>query len=342
MNNKRLLIATLVLAAALTVCRVLLLPGAVPEGSRMGRISYPLLGIMAAAVAAALWAGYRRGEYQPLAAPGSNRVAIAGILFGACMLAFTAADTFSWLTKGIAPAPWDRASNGVEQGVLVILQVSGILAGLFMVVYFVGWKRAPYGPLNKVTALPLTAVGAAVGIGLIVLALRAEKIGVPQAVLIAVGGGLLAAFLLWQIRGKFSTGWLWLLPPLWVFARLVRYDVHFAMSVDVSAGVYEMFAYGVTALFMLAFAQYISAAMKPTRHMRGLASAAAALCLSAPLSRLMLEEPAASRFNIPDGVMLVMGCFALAAAVSLPQAAAAPPEEAVQEAPVQEEIGQEE
>lgn len=320
MDNKRLCIAALVLTAALTLCRVLLLPGAVPEGSRMGTVSYPLLGIMAAAVAASLWAGYRRGEYLPLTGAGAGGVAVTGLALGAVMLSFTAVDLYGWLVKGAVPAPFETVANGVEQGVLILSAVSGLLAGMFLLVYFVGWKAGPYGPLNKVIALPLTAVGAAAGIGLIVSALRADKIGAAQMVLIAVGGGLLAAFVLWQIRGRFSTGWLWLLPPLWVFARLVRYDVHFAMSVDVSAGVYEMFSYGVAALFMLAFAQYMSGAMKPTRHMRGLACAAAALCLSAPLSRLALTGEAAARFNIPDPPILMVGAFALAATVSLTQA----------------------
>ena len=319
MNNKRLLIAALVLTAALTVCRVLLLPAAMPVGTRRGTVSFPLLGIMAAAVAAALWAGYRRGEYQPLARPGSGRVAVVGLLFGGLLLSFTAVDAYEWAVKGILTGPWSELSGGVEQGALIVELASGILAGMFLMVYFVGWKGKPYAPLNKVIALPMTAVGAVVSGGLIYLGVREETIAAPQILLIALGCCLLVAFLLWQIRGRFPTGWLWLLPPLWVFARLVRYDVHYAMSVDVSAGVYELFVYGVAALFTLSFAKYISGAMKPGRHMRGLACAAAALCLSAFLARFFLAGDVSERFSIPDWSLGMLGVFALTAATALSQ-----------------------
>jgi hypothetical protein len=138
---------------------------------------------------------------------------------------------------------------------------------------------------------------------------------------VVIGAVLVAAFVLWLKKGTVSTGWLWLTPVLWAFARLARYNVVYATSVDIAPAVYEFFLYAVALLFLLATAQYMTGVQKPTKWLRPLAASTAVLAFSAALSRLALalwgQRMAVAYAPIPGAAEVGLGIFALALAGTL-------------------------
>ena len=341
MHNKRLLWTIGILTALLTLWRTILMPVIAGNGVALTHISFPLLGAMAAAVAVLFWLGRTRTPYAPLDDKGGKVVAGEGILFGTVMLVTSLRDMVVWLTEGFAPVPNANVTTGLERVTLLASLLAGIVGGVFLITLFIGWLKAPYSPLSLSTALPVGIAGVAAGIAVILLTVqhRQEELDRLQAINplaaqqagqrlmfgmiigLVIGALLVAAFVLWLKKRTFETGWLWLTPVLWAFARLARYDVVYATSVDIAPAVYEFFLYGVALLFLLATARYMTGVQKPTRWMRPLAASTAVLAFSAALSRLALalwgQRVAVAYAPIPGAAEMGLGLFALGLACAL-------------------------
>ncbi|MBO5796799.1 MAG: hypothetical protein J6R77_00440, partial [Clostridia bacterium] len=322
----------------------LLMPVIAGDGVSLTHISYPLLGVMAVAMAVLFWMGRTRTPYAPLDDKGGKAVAAEGILFGTVMLVTSLRDTVVWLAEGFAPVPNANVSAGIERVALLASLLAGIVGGTFLITLFIGWLKEPYKPFSFATALPVGIVGAAAGILLIVLSVKhrgdelarlaafhpmaaqqaSQKLMIGMLIGVAIGAVLVAAFVLWIKKGTYPTGWLWLIPVLWAFARLARYNVVYATSVDIAPAVYEFFLYAVALLFLLATAQYMTGVQKPTKWLRPLAASTAVLAFSAALSRLALalwgQRMAVAYAPIPGAAEVGLGIFALALAGALAEA----------------------
>ncbi len=325
MKGNRLIWGTLILTALVTVWRCLLLPTAADKVT-LSSACVPLLLVMVIAAALLLLCDRSKGKYAPPAAVDSPLTDAAGLFAGLGMTAVSLFDGVRWLIAGVQPQP-GASDNLVAQIALLVALLAGITGGVFMMVFFIRRHAAPDVPITAPMAAVIGETGALAGVALMLAAVRGWRVqsaavggrALPILILGLVAGlALAAAFLRWQFGGRWSTGWLWLLPALWMFARLVRYDVLYAMTVDVASAVYEFVVFGAALLFLVGFARYMAGAGKPYRRLRGLAAAAAVLLLSAALSRAVffLAGDAVSLAYCPlpgvaDGLL---GLFALAAA----------------------------
>lgn len=342
MRNKGLLIVTLILTVIATAARVLLLP--VTAGAGLTTVNYPLLLILVAATAVPLVMGRaKKGQAFSALSDKVGVVATAGMLFGLLMISNTVNDAYNWLVDGVAPAPSTAILNGVDGLALKVSLLAGAVGGVFLIAQFFGRRQYEDMRLSRVAVLVTGAVGALSGVSVIVLSVMnwRETTAVAltdklrqQALMtllqgVVVGVLLAVVFVRWLLRGERKTGWLWLLPVLWLFARVVRYDVVYATSVDIAPAVYEFLTFGVALLFLLAAAQYFAGVGKPSRWLRGMAAATAVLTISASLSRLLLwvmgQVAAVAYCPLPTAADAALGLFALMMATQF--CAAAPAEE---------------
>ncbi|MBQ3133100.1 MAG: hypothetical protein IJC17_02345 [Clostridia bacterium] len=78
-----------------------------------------------------------------------------------------------------------------------------------------------------------------------------------------------------------------LLPVLWIWCRLARYELSYASATNAKRSFYDFFMLIFLTLFLLAFARYVADVAPPkARSMRAYASIAAMLGISSPLTRL--------------------------------------------------------
>ncbi len=331
MRNRTLLIGTLILAAVAAAARVLLLPGAV-GGIGLTQVNYPLLFVLlVAGIVPWLLGRAKKTERFAPAAAGHPAVAITGALMGLLMLGESLYEAYRLVVRGTAPAPRETVGGGVDVVLLTVALAAGVVGGVFLIARFVGSRRGahasplvPAAPLGNVAAVVTGAVGALTGLSLAALAVwsRRDTVAAGGAALlgtvlgVAIGAALAVVLVRWMVRGEYRTGWLWLLPVLWLLARLARYDVCYIQSPDVSPAVYEFLTFAAAVLFLFAAAEYFSGVGKPSRRMQGLAAAAAALTLAATSSRLILwamgETAAVAYCALPNAADAGVGLFALA------------------------------
>lgn len=332
MRNRILRIVTPVLAVAATVARVVLLPGAVGNGTTLTQVSYPLLLVLLAAGVVPWVLG--RAKKSERFAPGAAdhpAVAVAGMLMGLFMLGESLYEAYQLLIHGTAPAPNETLGGGLDTFAIAVSLTAGIVGGVFLIARFACVRGGahtsplvPGAPLGGVAAVITGTVGVLAGLllaALLVWRRMAVKAASGTDLLgsvlgVAVGVALTAAFFFWLLHGRYRTGWLWLLPVLWLLARLARYDVCYIQSPDVSPAIYEFLTFAAAILFLFAAAQYFSGVGKPSRHMQGLAAAAAVLTLAATCSRLILwamgETAAVNYCALPNAADAGVGLFALA------------------------------
>lgn len=332
MKGNRLIWGTLILTALVTVWRCLLLPTAADKVT-LSSACVPLLLVMVIAAALLLLCDCSKGKYTSPAAVDSPLTDAAGLFAGLGMAAVSLFDGVRWLIAGVQPAPGAAKNPAaqiplpVAQIALLIALLAGITGGVFMMAFFIRRHAAPNAPITAPMAAVIGETGALAGVVLMLAAVRCWRVqsaavggrALPILVVGLVAGlALAAAFLRWQFGGRWSTGWLWLLPALWMFARLVRYDVLYAMTVNVASAVYEFVVFGTALLFLVGFARYMAGAGKPYRRLRGLSAAAAVLLLSATLSRAVFflagDAVTLAYCPLPGVADGLLGLFALAAA----------------------------
>lgn len=318
MQNKRLLCFAALFALLLTVCRVMLLPRAAGDGTGLTHISWPLLLAMAVTVGVLFLLGRAGAPYRPPMGDGTRVTALGGMAFGAILLIASAGDLLSWVKRGVLPPPRELPVNDIDLFMFLLSSLAGLCGGAFLLFQFARWLlRWPDAPFSRRAALPVAAGGVLCGVVTIAVAVLTPLNNRLFTLLLLVGGALMIAFsIVWFLRGVFATGWFWLLPVVWGCARLVRYNVVYAMSVDISPAVYEYVLYAVAVAFLLSLARYVAGVGTPTRHLRGLSASTAALALAASLSRVVLaasgKSVAAAYCPIPHAVELMLGFFALA------------------------------
>lgn len=336
MRNRILLIGTLVLAAVAAAARVLLLPGAV-GGTGLTQVNYSLLFVLlVAGIVPWLLGRAKKTERFASDAVGHPAVAVTGGLMGLLMLGESLYEAYRLVVRGTAPAPRATVGGGVDVLLLTLSLAAGVVGGVFLIARFVGARGgvhasplAPAAPLGGVAAIVTGAVGALTGLSLAALVVWSRRdtlaaggtslLGVVLGV--AVGAALAVIFVCWMVRGEYRTGWLWLLPVLWLLARLARYDVCYIQSPDVSPAVYEFLTFAAAVLFLFAAAEYFSGVGKPSRRMQGLAASAATLTLAATSSRFILwvmgETAAVAYCALPNAADAGVGLFALAMTAAL-------------------------
>lgn len=348
MQGKTLLWAALASTAAVTAARVLLLPATAGDGTGLTTVNYPLLIILIAATAMLLVLGGARRQttFAALDEDSAPATVLAGVLFGVLLLGTSAWEAFNWMNNGMLPLPNEFARNNAERMAMIASLIGGVVGGVFLIGQFAARRVAPKATMAPIMAWISGTVGALAGVTVMVLAVMnwRQTIAHPlpdplrrralltMVVLVAIGVALTVAFVRWLLRGEYTNGGLWLITVVWLFARMARYDVAYATSVNISPAVYDLLTYGVSLLFLFAAAQYFSGVMKPSRHMRGLAAATAALTLGAVLSRLLfwaLGNTVAFMYCPMPGVVDVgLGLFALMLTAIPVQAEEAPEEDA--------------
>ncbi len=113
-----------------------------------------------------------------------------------------------------------------------------------------------------------------------------------------------------------------LLPVLWIWCRLARYELSYASAANIKRSFYDFFMLLFLMLFLLAFARYVADVAPPSaKTMRALSAIAAMVGISSPLTRLGMQIlgdteafNASQLAGIPD---LAIGVLALAVTVYL-------------------------
>ncbi len=340
MRNKLLGLSMLVATVLVAVWRWLALPSVVGNGTMLTHVNYPLLLLMAVVTAVLLVLGRVRYEYASPALH-SRVLSAGGALFGVVLSASSLWDIVRFIWKGVTPAPFAQLISAADRLLLTVSMLAGFFGGLFLTVWFMGLFLLPERPFRRWGRQTLAVGGVLTGVLIFLLFFKSYQIDARamDAAGIAAGGiqrmtAILplaaalvagAAISITSVRAAqqhtFSEEWLWLLLPLWAFARLARYNVVFASSVDISPAVYEFFLYALILLFLLEVAKYLSGAQAPSRLLRGMAAATAALCVAASVSRLALfiagHTAAVAYCSIPTAVEAALGGFAAALALTL-------------------------
>lgn len=338
MKGKRLVLTTVILTAVLAAWRTLLLPTVVGDGRALTSVSYPLAGLMAVTVALLLLFGREKNGYAVLYGRPAQTVAMAGVVFGGALTAVSLYDTVRWLKDGLPPAPVSASPNVAEQAALLISLLCGIVGGVFLMAYFAAYKTGVYAGFSDKAAAAVAGVGVAGGVALAAVGViwayrQGQQTGTARyttggvssggrllitLAAVVAGVALVAAFGRWYIGQARSCGWLWLLPVVWLFARLVRYDIAYAMQADIAPAAYELVLYGVAFLWLLSLARHMAGVQKPTGCLRGLSAATAALSLAAIAATLVLtvlgKSDAAAYCPLPNVADAFMGLFALTCA----------------------------
>ncbi len=343
MRNKLLGLSMLVSTVLVAVWRWFALPAVVGSGTTLTHVNYPLLLLMAVVTVVLLVLGRARYEY---ASPALNSrvLSVCGALFGTVLFASSLWDIVQFMWEGVTPAPFAHLVSGADRILLTVSLTAGFLGGLFLAVWFTGLFLSPKRPFRRWGRLTLAVGGILTGAlifllfsksyqtdiyamdvaGVAVGDIQRMKAILPLAVASVVGVAISITAVRAAKKHTFSEAWMWLLLPLWAFARLARYNVVFASSVDISSAVYEFFLYALILLFLLEAAKYLADVQPPSRHLRGIAAATAVLCVAASASRLALfiagQTAAVAYCSIPSVVEAALGAFAAAVALTLKEA----------------------
>lgn len=113
-----------------------------------------------------------------------------------------------------------------------------------------------------------------------------------------------------------------LLPVLWIWCRLARYELSYASAANIKRSFYDFFMLLFLMLFLLAFARWVADVAPPSaKTMRALSAIAAMAGISSPLTRLgmqMLGDTEAFNASQLAGITdLAIGALALAVTVYL-------------------------
>ena len=346
MRNKLLGLSMAAATVLVTVWRVLALPATAGNGTALTHVNYPLLIVMAVVTAVLLVLGRASQDYT--SQTRRNRaLTVSGAVFGAVLALTSLWDIVQFMWKGIAPAPFERLVSAADRMLLSVSLISGFFGGLFLAVWFAGLFLSPDRPFRWWGRRILAAGGVMTGALTFLLffngyqldmrssdvlgASRQLTVMLPMLVAVVAAAALCLTSVRAAQRHTFSEKWLWLLLPLWAFARLARYNVVFASTVDISPAVYEFFLYALILLFLLETAKCFSRAEKPTRLLRGLAAATAVLAVSAGVSRLVLffmgQTMAVAYCSIPSVTEAALGAFAAVTALTLAERVASHTEE---------------
>ncbi len=350
MRNKLFGLSMLAATVLVTVWRVLTLPAVVGDGTALTHVNYPLLILMAVVTAVLLVLGRAKHDYTREALQ-SRVLAVGGALFGAVLTAGSLGDIVRFMWKGTAPAPLAALVSTADRWLLLVSMLTGLFGGLFLTVWFLGLYFSPSRPFRWWGRRTLAIGGIVTGVltfllffkgyqtdtraldaaGVAAGSMQRVSIMFPMIAALVAGVAIGIACVRAAQRHSFSQKWLWLLLPLWAFARLARYNVVFASSVDISPAVYEFFLYAVILLFLLETAKCLSGAQTPSRLLRGMAAATAVLCVAASVSRgilfVMGQAAAVAYCAIPTGVEAALGVFAAAVALTLTEDVALSSEE---------------
>ncbi len=343
MRNKLLFWFTVAAVIIVTAWRTFVLPTAAGDGVALTHVNYPLLALMAVVTVTALLLGRdKRGYGKP--AESSRWLLAGGALFGAVLTADSLYAVVRFIWQDRTPAPFYTVISTADHMLLSVSMLAGLLGGLFMTVWFSGLLRSPSRPFNRKSRMTLLGGGWLTGVLMILMFFKAYQVDVraldtagaaaggmqrvrvvlPLLLAAAAGIALIVSSHRAARRHTFSEKWMWLLLPLWAFARLARYNVVYAASVDISPAVYELFLYGLIMLFLLECARGFSGVQKPSAYLRGLAAATAVLCVAASASRLLLfflgERTAMLYCPIPSVIEAALGLFAGTVAWGFPSA----------------------
>ena len=167
--------------------------------------------------------------------------------------------------------------------------------------------------------LPAPVASADSTLGLVAAAL--------QVALGTLGGGVLVCLGL-ELLSEGSTrrgmaGWSMLMPVLYLWVRLARYEMSYVSAVRLSQSFYDVLMFVLELLFLFALARYITGAGKVgAGRMQFLSCATAVFALSAPLVRLvmyLIGDTAAYAADVSVGLVDVgVGILALVLAFALP------------------------
>lgn len=310
MRSKWLLVATAAMTVVALGARVCLLPIAADNGTGLSQANYPLLLILLGVTAVLLVMGrVPKKAVLSSSAAGQPSVALGGAVGGALILLTSLYEAFRWLVQGVLPAPVMTAHSQIEEILLAVTLLSGVVGGAFLLVRCVGARGKDAAQpltcgatLSRTAAMVVGTVGVFSGFSVVLAAIRQfrETMGGRTSVsarqlawmvlLLGLAGGvaLVAGFVCWLRRGTYGTAWLWLALPVWMLARLTRYAVCYIQSPDVVPIVYEFLTFGTAAVFLLAAARYMAAVGRATPWVRGAGAAAVALSLAAVLGRVIL------------------------------------------------------
>ncbi len=151
-------------------------------------------------------------------------------------------------------------------------------------------------------------------------------IGVFDAVtlvLTIVFGLLGGGFVLWLCLRWSATGrsvhrlyqWMPIMPVLWMWMRLARYELSYASAVDVTRSFYDFVMLIFSLLFLFAFARYVSGVGRPSRWLLFFSGATALLSLSGTIAQagfvLLLEREAYYSSQLAGFPDFALGLFAL-------------------------------
>jgi len=339
MSKKTLFWFMIVAAAIVTAWRTFVLPSVVGNGVSLTHVDYPLLLLMVVVAATALLLGREKGGYASYT-ESSRSVLVGGAIFGLVLAASSLWDIVCFMWQGQTPPPCDAVVSAADRVLLTVSMLAGFLGGLFLAVWFIGLLRSPSRPFNRKSRTALLCSGCFTAVLLILLfflayqeearaldaagaaAEGAQRVTVilPLMLALAAGIALIVTSARAARRHTFSEKWMWLLLPLWAFARLARYNVVYAASVDISPAVYEFLLYALVLLFLMECARWFSGVQKPS-GLRGLAAATAVLCAAASVSRFVLfllgEHAAVMYCSIPSVTEAALGIFAGAVAMGI-------------------------
>ncbi len=179
---------------------------------------------------------------------------------------------------------------------------------------------------NGKTPPPNSAVISPLDAGALVLTLFFGVLG---------GVFLLKMGLAWVADGRSSRGTLrvWaLMPVIWIWMRLARYELSYASAVNVTQSFYDFVMLIFTLLFSFSLARYVSGVGgKMPRCLPVFALCTGFFCISGTITRLAMymmgETGAYSSSQLATSVDFVIGVFAMLVGFALLFGSAAVPEE---------------
>lgn len=134
-----------------------------------------------------------------------------------------------------------------------------------------------------------------------------------------LGGGFLVWLCLrWSASGQSVHRiykWMPVMPVLWMWMRLARYELSYASAVDVTRSFYDFVMLIFSLLFLFAFARYVSGVGKPSRWLLFFSAATALLSLSGTIAQagfvMLLEREAYYASQLAGFPDFTLGLFAL-------------------------------
>ncbi len=338
MHNKLYLWFMFAATAVVTAWRTIALPSVAGNGVVLTQVHYPLLMLMAAVTVLSLLLARR---HRAPTAHVSGFSQLVGAAFGVVLAAVSAWDIVRFIWHNEVPAPLDVTVSAADRVLLLVSMLAGFYGGLFLAVWFIRKYMSPNHPFNRASRKALLYGGWVTSALLVMLSFKAfqesvrtldangvsavgmQRVTVVLPLLIAVAVSVALAVVCKRAakHHTFSEKWLWLLLPLWALARLARYNVVYASSVDISSAVYEFFLYALAALFLLESARFFSDMKNNPGYLCGLAAATAVVCVSACVSRLLLfalgAHAAVMYCPIPSVIEAALGLYAAAVATGV-------------------------